>query len=183
MSKMIAGLLFIWILLTIFSAFAYGQGGINSTVLTSAMGATDTSAAVQSTSGFLPGGDYVTIGGEQMRYTSLDMTHFYGLVRSGGSPHANSTMVYNQQSNLLNASLGFNVNAVTTSSGLISIFTIPLKFFTTTLPNIITGSSIMPLLPGMWAFLGWIWIAITSGVVISLGVSLVWVLSGIVGKL
>jgi hypothetical protein len=183
MSKMIAGILFIYVAITLFCGFANGSEGLNSTVLTASMGAADTSCTVQSTSGFLVGGDYITIGGEQMQYTSLDFTHFYGLVRTNGAAHANTTMVYNQQSSLLNAALGFNVNAVTTSSGLISIFTIPLKFFTTTLSNVISGSSILTLLPEPWSFIGYFWITITAGIITSLGVSLVWVLSGIVGKL
>jgi len=183
MSKMIAGILFIWIVLTVFASFINGSGGINATYLTQPMGVADTQATVSNTAGFLVGGDTLVIGGESMTYTSCDYTHFYGLNRPGGIVHAANTMVYNQQTSLINDALGFNVNAVTTSSGLVSIFTIPLKFFTVTLGNVISGSSVLPFLPGMWAFVGYFWLVFTSGIVISFGVSMVWILSGIVGKL
>jgi hypothetical protein len=183
MSKMIGGLLFMYILITMFCGFANGSGGINSTVLAAPLAKTDNVATVQSTAGFLAGGDTIYIGGEQMTYSSLDYTHFNGLTRTSPQADVTGLMVYNQQTSLLNAALGFNINAVTTSSGLVSIFTIPVKFFTTTLPNIISGSSILSLLPFPFSFLGWIWIAFTAGIITSIGVSLVWVLSGIVGKL
>jgi hypothetical protein len=191
MSKMIAGLLFMYLVITLLVSFMNGGGGIETTVLTAPMTASDVTATVNSTAGFLPNGDRITIGGEDMVYTSIDYTHFKGLVRTPSTAVAHSatysngnpTMVYNQQTSLINNALGFNANAVSTSSGIVTIATIALKFFTTTLPNVISGSSILPLLPAQLQFLGYFWVAMTAGMGISLIASFVWMLSGIVGKL
>jgi len=189
MSKMVAGVLFVWICLTILASFCTGAGGINATYLTAPMAATDNSATVNSTAGFLPGGDILFIGGEQMTYSSTDYTHFYGLTRTNGVAHAAlessgvPTMVYSQQTNLVNDALGYNVSQVVSSSSFVAVFTIPYKFFSVTLPAIISGQGIMPLLPGVFAFIGYFWLAMTAGVAVSFGVQLAWLLSGLVGKL
>ena len=188
MSKMIGGLVFMYIIFSVLLSFMNGGGGLNTTVLLADMSPTDTVATVESTAGFLSA-DIVIIGGESMTYTSLDYTHFYGLDRNSGASHyaVNSdganTFVYSQQTSLINNALGFNVNAVTTSSGVISIFTIPAKFFTTTMPNLVSGQSMAQFLPPQMAFLAYIWIGLTAGMVVSLGVAVIWVLSGIVGKI
>lgn len=188
MSKMIAGLIFMYVIFTVLAGFINGVGGINTTVLTADVSPTDTSITVQSTAGFLSA-DKIIVDGEEMIYTSIDYTHFYGLTRTNPVAHyatnanGSPTMVYCQQTSLINNALGFNVNAVTTSAGVISIFTIPAKFFTITMPNLIAGSSILQFLPGGFAFLGYIWLGLTVGMVVSLGVAVIWVLSGIVGKI
>jgi len=188
MSKMIAGLIFMFIIFTVLLGFMNGTGGMNSTVITANVLPTDNVITVQSTAGFLAA-DSIIIDGEQMTYTSIDYTHFYVPSRVSGKAHyavnsdGSPTMVYNQQTSLINNALGFNVNAVTTSSGVISIFTIPAKFFTITMPNLVSGRSVLQLLPGAFAWLGYIWLGLTAGMVVSLGVAVIWVLSGIVGKI
>jgi hypothetical protein len=185
---MIAGLVFMFIIFTVLLGFMNGTGGMNSTVLVANVLPTDNVITVQSTAGFLSA-DQIIIDGETLTYTSMDYTHFYVPTRVNGLAHyvvnanGSPTMVYNQQTSLINNALGFNVNAVTTSSGVISIFTIPAKFFTITMPNLISGNSILKLLPGAFAWLGYIWLGLTAGMVISLGVAVIWVLSGIVGKI
>ena len=189
MSKMIGGLIFLYVIFTVLAGFINGSGGINTTVLAADVSKTDDNITVQSTAGFLDE-DKIIVDGEEMVYTSKDYNHFYGITRTSSSiahyaanSDGSATMVYNQQTSLINNSLGFNVNAVTTSSGVISIFTIPAKFFTITMPNLIAGNSILQFLPGGFAFLGYIWLGLTAGMVVSLGVAVIWVLSGIVGKI
>jgi hypothetical protein len=57
------------------------------TALTAAMGSTDTSATVSSTTGFPATGSF-TIDGEQISYTGLTSTSFTGLVRGAGGTTA-----------------------------------------------------------------------------------------------
>lgn len=177
-----------YLIFTMLVGFLNGQGGIATTILTADMDETDTSCEVQSTAGFLAA-DKVTIDNEQMTYTSIDYTHFYGLNRDSGIPHyiSNSdgypTMVYNQSTSLINNALCFNVSSVAASAGIMAIFTVPIKFFSVTLPNLVTGRSVLALLPGEFAFIGYFWLGITLAVVVSLGVAFIWVISGVVGRL
>jgi hypothetical protein len=165
-----------------FIGFYHGIGGMNSTVLTAPMTTTDTTAAVQSTGGFLAF-DSITIGGETMSYTSKDLTDFKGLSRSDGIAHNIGDMVYNQQSSLLNNALDYNISTVSSSAGGYGILIVPIKFFTTTLPNLVSSDSIVQLLPGELSFVAYIWIAMTIGIVISLGIAMVWVASNLIGRL
>lgn len=188
MSRMIGGLIFVYVMLTIFGGFISGSGGMNSTILTASMTDVATSCTVQSTGGFLDA-DTITIGGEEMTYTSKDLTHFYGLTRPDATAHGTTTsngapmIVYNQQTSLISAALGFNVSSVSSNAGAMSIFIIPVRFFTTTLPNLVNGSNITQFFPSELAFIGYIWAGLTVGITLSIGISLIWMASGIAQKL
>jgi hypothetical protein len=177
-----------YLIFTMLVGFMNGQGGIATTILVTNMTDSDVSCEVGNTAGFLAA-DKITIDEEQMTYTSIDFTHFYGLTRDEGAAHyvTNSdgyaTMVYNQPTALINSALGYNVSTVAANSGIVSIFTIPWRFFTITLPNMVSGRSVLSLLPGEFAFIGYFWLAMTLGMVVSLGVAFLWVLSGVVGRL
>jgi hypothetical protein len=185
---MIAGLVFVYIVLTLLAGFLNGQGGINETILTSAMSATDTACVVQSTGGFLTA-DKLIIDGEEMTYSSIDLNHFKGLTRGNPVVHLathtdnSPTIVYCQQTSILNNALGFSASSVTANVGGYAILLIPIKFFTTTLPNLIMGSNTLVFLPSELAFIGYFWLAITIGIVISIGIALIWVASNIISKL
>jgi hypothetical protein len=192
MSKLIGGIAFMYLVFSMLVGFMNGQGGIATTILAVNMTASDTSCEVGSTAGFLET-DKVTIDEEQMTYTSTDYTHFYGLSRGYNNttaaahyitnPDGYATMVYSQPTALINSALGFNVSTVAANSGIVSIFTIPWRFFTITLPNLVSGRSVLALFPGEFAFIGYFWLAMTMGIVVSLGVAFLWVLSGVVGRL
>jgi hypothetical protein len=185
---MIAGVAFIYVLLTLCAGFIQGTGGLNSTILTANMSATNTSCEVQNTAGFLSA-DKITVGGESMVYTSIDYTHFYGLTRSNPVAHlatnsdGSPTMVYNQQTSILNSALGYNTSAISTSAGGFAVFLIPLKFFTTTLPNLVRGGSLIPFLPTELQWLGYVWLAVTIGIVVSIGIAVIWVASNLIGRI
>lgn len=182
MSKMITGVVFIYIILTMFAGFVQNGGGMNSTVLTANMTAAAVTCEVQNTAGFLSA-DTIVIGGEEITYTGKDFTHFTGLTRINGVAHSSGAMVYNQQTSILNSALGYNVSSVASSSGGYAILIVPIKFFTTTLPNLISGDTLLTLLPAELAWLGYIWLAITIGIVLSLGIALIWVASNLIGRI
>jgi hypothetical protein len=177
---MVGGYVFIWVVMTLLASFVNGAGGLNSTTLTANLTAAATTATVQNTSGFLEA-DTIIIGGESITYTSKDYTNFYGLSRSDGVVHASGSMVYNQESSIINYALGFSVGSVASNVGAFSIFVIPIKFFTTSFPSMIKGE-ILPNLPNEFAILGYIWLAMTIGIVVAIGIALIWVASGIVSK-
>lgn len=182
MSKLISGIAFLYVIFTLLASFVTGGGGINSTVLTVDMTAVATSATVQNTAGFL-GADKIVIGGETMNYASKDFTHFLGITRVNGVAHSTGGMVYNQQTSILNNALGYNVSSITSSSGGYALLLIPIKFFTTTLPNLVSGNTLLSLLPAELQWLGYIWLAMTMGIVISIGIALIWVASNLIGRI
>ena len=179
MSKAISGFIFMFIIFTMFNAILDGGGGINTTRLSSAITATDTTIPVNSTSGFLSV-DYLVIGGEKITYTGKTATTFTGCIRSDGKVHANNSYVYSPQTSLMNDALGFNIGAVSTSAGYFAVIQIPFKFFTTTIPNIITVG--MPGVDGSIAWIGYIWFALCIGMVIAIAISLIWVANGLLTR-
>jgi hypothetical protein len=179
MSKMIGGIIFVYVILSILIATMNGGGGVNSTILTSNIGATDTVIPVQNTVGFLSA-DYIIIGGEQIAYSGLTSNSFTGCVRSNGQAHASGSMVYSQETSIINDTLNFNIGAVSSTVGLFSVVVVPIKFFTTAIPNIVRQG--LPF-TGVFAFISYLWFAITCGIVISLAIALVWVASGLIGKI
>jgi hypothetical protein len=180
MSKMISGFVFMFIIFTIFNAILDGGGGVNTTKLSSSISSTVTTIPVVSTSGFLSV-DYLVIEGEKITYTGKTATTFTGCVRSNGVAHATAKMVYSPQTSLMNDALGFNIGAVSSTTGLFSVITIPIKFFTITIPNIITVG--IPGVGGSIAWIGYIWFALCIGMIIAFALALIWVANGVVTRL
>lgn len=174
MSKLISGLIFMYIIITVLTTALNGGGGLNTTYLTSNT-STDT-IYVASTSGYLDA-DYIIIDGEKIAYTGKTDTAFTGCTFE--KSHLANAKVYSPSTSLLNNALGFNVGAITSSVGLFAVVTIPVTFCTVTLPNLVTGQ-LMPGLDGTLALFGYLWLAFTIGAVISIGVAMLWVASGIV---
>ena len=156
-----------------------GGGGMNTTQLTANASATDAVLHVSNTAGFLSA-DYLIIGGEKLTYTGKTSTTFTGCVRSSGASHTSGAMVYSQPTSVINDTLNFNVGAVSSNVGIFSVVVVPFKFFTTALPNIVRQG--LPF-TGVFAFLSYLWFAITCGIVISIAIALIWVASGLIGKI
>lgn len=187
MAKMITGVVIFFLLVTLFAGMVNGGGGINETILIDPMTTASTDCKVQSTGGFLSA-DKLVIDGEELSYTSADLNHFYGLVRSNPKAHTTThtdgspVIVYSQQTSILNNALNFNVSSVSSNAGGFAILAVPYKFFTTTLPSLIRGSNPLVFLPGELAFIGYFWVAIAIGIVIALAISIVGVAAGVISK-
>ena len=180
MSKLISGLVFMYVIMTILASAMHGGGGINTTYIYGADADPNSSNKiyVYSVEGFL-NTDYIVIDGEMIYYNGVDTTQNYFSNCVFTKTHKSGTKVYSQQSSILNNALGFNVGAITSTVGFFSVVTIPVKFFTTTLPNFFVGN-LMTTAEGEMAIFGYIWLAFTIGAVVSIGIAMLWVAIGIV---
>ena len=180
MSKMISGLVFVYVIMTILASALHGGGGINTTYVYGADADPKSSTKIYgySVDGFLST-DYIIIDGEKIYYNGVDKSQNYFSNCAFTKIHKAGAKVYSQQSSLLNNALGFNVGAITSTVGFFSVVTIPVKFFTTTLPNLFVGN-LMTTAEGEMAIFGYIWLAFTIGAVVSIGIAMLWVASGIV---
>lgn len=167
-----------YIVITILTSALNGAGGLNTTYLTSTANSGDITLKVASTAGFLSA-DYIVVGGDKITYTGKDNdgVTFTGL--SLAKSYSSGTKVYSPNTSLLNNALGYNVGAVSSTVGLFSVVVIPIKFITQTLPNLVSGN-LMPGLDGTLAVFGYIWLALTIGILMSIGIAMLWVASGIV---
>ncbi len=181
MGKMTAFFLGLFILGMLFTGLGEGNGGIVATKLTSAMGIGDTTVNVTSTTNFLDT-DYIYIGDEKILYAGTTATTFTGCTRgvSGTTAvaHANSSMVYNAESNIMNSALNMNITAVTANSGLFGVIQIPWKFLTYSLPNLVQMN--FSFFQGDMAILGYMFMACACGFAVSLALAFLYVAAGII---
>lgn len=178
MAKTISFFVGLFIIFTFFAAIGNGGGGIVATSLTSAIDADDTTLTVTTTNNFLTA-DYVFIESEKIAYTGVTTTPpytFTGCSRGVGGTtakaHPSGAKVYSPESSVLNEALGFSPGAISAVNGWTAIVTVPMNFFTRTLPNVLTFN--FPFLQGGMAFLGYIFLAMSIGVLISLSVAMLY---------
>lgn len=173
MSKLIAFFMFLFVGCTILSAIMEGGGGVVSTQLTSTIDSDDTTLSVTSTADFEDDGN-VMIGSEKIAYTSKTSTTFAGCTRgedeTTARAHASGAMVYTEEASIVNNAMGFDVAATADSMGWWAVVTLPLKFMTTTLPNIIVMN--YSFLTGELGIIGWFFFAMGIGLVITIALQL-----------
>lgn len=178
MAKTISFFVGLFIIFTFFAAIGNGGGGIVVTSLTSAIDADDTTLTVTTTNNFLTA-DYVFIGSEKIAYTGVTTTSPYtftgcsrGIGGTTAKAHSSGDKVYSPESSVLNEALGFSPGAISAVNGWTAVVTVPLKFLTYTLPNIMTFN--FPFLQGGMAFLGYIFLSLSVGLLISICISLLY---------
>ncbi len=184
MSKVITFIICIFLLGTYLSMILDDGSGMAATRLTASIDEDDTTIPVTSTTGFLTA-DILTIDGEKIPYTGITDTSFTGCIRgydgtlaTSHGPRTNSAgqviypMAYSPESSILNDALGFSPGAISAVNGWTAIVTVPMNFFTRTLPNVLTFN--FPFLQGGMAFLGYIFLAMSIGVLISLSIALLY---------
>jgi len=173
MSKLITFFLFMFIGCTILSAIMEGGGGIVAAELHTAVDDADTTLVLDSTTQFETA-DYVIIGSEKISYTGKTATDLTGCTRGYQSTdavaHAAGSMVYTPEANLVENALGFNIATTTDSMGAWAVVTIPYKFLTRTLPNVVSMN--YSFLTGYLGIIGWFIIAIGASLVIVIAISL-----------
>jgi hypothetical protein len=125
---------------SILGAIMQGGGGIASTVLAEDISANATFIPAESTSLFADK-DIITIGEEKILYTSLNTTGFNVYTRGYGdttaTAHSEDSRIYTQEAGVINNALGYNLAVEAETGGTYGVITIPIKFFTTTLPHLI----------------------------------------------
>jgi len=125
---------------SILGAVMQGGGGIVSTVMADNITANATYIPAESTSLFADA-DIITIGDEKILYSSLNTTGFNAYTRGYGGTtavaHSDGERIYTQEAGVLNNALGFNLAVEAETGGTFGVITIPIKFFTTTLPHLV----------------------------------------------
>ena len=139
--KLLITFLIVFVVASILGAIMQGGGGVVSTVLADDISANATYIPAESTSLFA-NKDIIIIGNEKMLYSSKDSTGFNIQTRGYDSTtptaHIAGRRIYTQESNVLNNALGFNLAVEVESGGMIAVIMLPITFFTTTLPHLIT---------------------------------------------
>lgn len=173
MAKLIAFFLVMFIGASIFSAIIEGGGGIATTRLTAAIDDDDTTIPVESTDQFLSS-DYIVIGNEEIFYTGKTAVTFTGATRGYHDTvptyHADDSLAMTEDSSAVNNALGFNVMAEADKSGAGAILTVPVNFFTKTIPNIIQMN--WAFLDGQMAIVAYFFFAMAAGLIITLGIAI-----------
>jgi len=191
MGKMITFFMGVFILGLLFSGFSgAGSDTLTATYITQNVTETDTKIYVQSTDGLLSE-DVIYIGNEQIEYTSLgsdaggdflgvpsDGRGYNGTIATAHIITANDDpMVYNDNSNIINQDLNANISVVMGNNGFNSIWLIPYHFFIS-LPKLISMQ--FSFFTGDMAIVGYMFLACSCGLVITLALSMLWVAAGVI---
>jgi len=140
MHKLLLTFLLVFLGTSILGAIYQGGGGIVSTTLAENIISNTTYIPASDTSLFASK-DIITIGNEQTLYSSKDSGGFNVQTRGYGdttaAAHNAGSMIYTQEAGVINNALGFNVGVEVETGGTFGIVTMPIKFFTTTLPHLI----------------------------------------------
>lgn len=173
MSKLVAFFMFMFIGCTALSAIMEGGGGVVAVELQTTIDTDDTTIEVSTTTDFLDA-DTVVIGNEEIEYTGKTATTFTGCTRASNGTtaayHQAGSTVYTRNSSLINDAIAFSIPATVDSMGYWAVIAIPFNFLTKTLPHVLVMN--YSFLTGDMAFIGWIFIAISTGFVITLALSL-----------
>jgi hypothetical protein len=188
MSKVITFVICLFILGTYLSMILDDGDGMASTRLTANIDADDTTINVSDTTGFLSA-DMITIDSEKIVYTGITATSFTGCTRgyegTVAKSHVLSTkgfypIAYSPESSILNDALGFSPGAIAATNGWTAIVTVPLNFFTRTLPNVLSFN--FPFLHGGLAIIGYFFLAISMGILVSIAIALLYGLGSLLKR-
>ncbi len=143
MTKLIAGLCIMFLLLSILSAIMDGAAGAAAnTELDAAIDAVAGVIPVASTDGFLTSGGVLMIGAEKVSYTGVVAgVSFTGATRgieaTDAVAHASGEAVYNEDAGILNYAMGFSVLQTSVPGGVGSAVMAPIRFLTITMPKLV----------------------------------------------
>lgn len=134
--------LIIFVGTTILGAIMQGGGGIVSTALAEDITANATYIPAAGTSLFADK-DIIQIGNEKLLYSAKNATGFSvdidyrGYGGTTAEAHSAGSRIYSQEAGVINNALGFNIAVEAQTGGYWGIITIPINFFTTTLPHLV----------------------------------------------
>lgn len=138
--RLLVTFLIVFVGCSILAAIMHGGGGIVSTTLAADISENSTYVPATSTSLFA-NKDIITIGNERMLYTSKNSTGFNIYTRGYGDTtaeaHTAGRRIYTSEAGVLNDALGFNIAVEVETGGYWGIITMPINFFTRTLPHLV----------------------------------------------
>lgn len=123
MFRVLAALFLLNIVLMLTDGIFDAGGGVQATELTADLSATGTIIYVEDTEGFAAGNMTITIGLEDIIYTSKDSTHFYtnaalrGVHGTEAASHADGDLVYTPGAALINEMLNYDITTTETGAG------------------------------------------------------------------
>lgn len=174
MSKLVTFFLVMLLGTSILGGVMHGGGGVVAAPLASDINATDTTIPMTTTTDYLDT-DYVIIEGEKILYTGRTATSLTGCTRGHDGTtafsHEAGALVYTADASAINNALGFNMAAQQDSIGWLTVLAIPFNFFAITIPRIIRMN--LEFLVGPLAIIGWLWLAMAAGFVITLALMLI----------
>lgn len=180
MNKSIAFFAFTFVGCTLLSSILMGGGGLQSTRLSSAATDSDATLTVDSADNFLEAG-ILFVNDEKLAYTGTGDTTFTGLTRgyegTDAAAHADNAIVYSEDAGVLNYAMGFNIATVGATAGVMSIPVIVGKFFTVTVPRLVMWN--YSFLEGDMGILGYFFVAVSLGFIITLGLAVISAIMGI----
>ena len=169
MSKQVSFFLVMLVGTSILGGILHGGGGVVAAPLASDITATDATIPMSDTTDYLDT-DYVIIEGEKVLYTGRTSTSLTGCTRgyddTTAVSHEAGALVYTADASAMNNALGFNMAAQRDSVGWLTVLAIPFNFFAITVPRIIRMN--LDFLVGPLAIIGWVWLAMAAGFVITL---------------
>jgi hypothetical protein len=183
MAKLCSFFLVGMLIMSLIMAIRNEGGGVLTTTLTATITASDTTIPVSSTQGWLDT-DTIYIGSEAIPYDSLTAASFTDCERGEDAvPHAIGSMVYSGSTSALNRALGFNVGSMITSAGVFSLITIPVAFFTFSIPMMVATAATL-FSGSFWLSLfGIVWLILVAGFIITLALAVSGVLAGLVSRI
>lgn len=126
---------------SILAAIMAGGGGIVSTTLAENITANSTYIPTSGSTNLFANKDIIMINNEEILYTSKNSSGFNVYNRGYGdtdaAEHDAGSVIYTKEAGVINNALGFNVGVEIETGGTFGVVTLPIKFFTTTLPNLI----------------------------------------------
>lgn len=182
MFKIVAAFMVAFLFGSIFHGVMEGGGGVNVTRLAVDHTAAVTTLTVTNTDGFLSA-SYVQIGNEKITYTGKTDTTFTGCTRGAddttATTHASGSKAYSPEADVLNSALGYNIATTGATIGAIDIPIMLGRFFTVTVPRLITWDfAWLKAQPGL-AYLRYVLMAISVGFLIYVAFRVAVVFGGI----
>lgn len=163
MNKLIVAFVLGFLLTSFICSIFDGASSIGATRLSATLSSTATSMTVIDTTGFYPTNGVIFIEAEKISYSTVDGTHFYGLIRGFESTtatfHSANKTVYGESSGVINMALGYSPAAIATSNGYTAAVLIPWNFFIITMPKLILWN-FPALFPGDWVLLRYLLMSI-----------------------
>lgn len=123
MFKLLGALFVLNIIFLLTDGIMDNGGGVQATQLNGAITETSTTITVDDTTYFTSGNKTITIGGEQIYYTSKDATHFYtalgyrGYNDTEAAAHADGTMVYTAGAAMVDSLMDYSITTTETGAG------------------------------------------------------------------
>jgi hypothetical protein len=174
MAKMISFFVVAFLAVSIWGAVMQSGGGIAVAELSSNITSSAVSIPVNSTTNFISL-DVITIGDEDILYSSKDATHFY--VATGGrgyngtsaKSHAATAHVYTQQAGFFNQMSNYNIGKIVDATGIWAVVNIPIAIFRL-LINVV--ASPFGFLGEDLAIVTYVWMGLGIGLLVTVGIYL-----------